>query len=135
MADRRLFIVADDPLARAGLAALLADEPDWEIVGQAGAGKSLAAEIDRLFPDVILWDIGWEPEEQLSTTSEFTADSVEGGPVVAALIPNEDLASAVWSAGVRVLLDRDSSRETLYSALRAASMNLAVYDPARECIN
>ena len=62
MADLRLFIIADDPLARAGLSALLGDQGDWEVVGQSSAGESLAAEIDRLRPDVIVWDLGWEPK-------------------------------------------------------------------------
>ena len=130
MADRRLFIVADDPLARAGLAALLADEPDWEIVGQSSAQRSLAREIERLLPDVILWDLGWEPEDQLTALAELVADSSEGGPVIAALIPNKELARTVWSAGVRLLLNRDSSRETIIAALQAAANDLAVFDPS-----
>jgi DNA-binding NarL/FixJ family response regulator len=129
MADLRLFIIADDPLARAGLSAMLGDLGDWDVVGQSTVGESLASEIDRLLPDVIVWDLGWEPEEQLPVLSEFLADGGEGGPAIVTLLSDEELVGVLWSAGVRGLLSRDLSADSLFAAINAAANNLAVLDP------
>jgi DNA-binding NarL/FixJ family response regulator len=129
MADLRLFIVADDPLARAGLSALLQDQEEWDIVGQSSDWESLGSEIDRLLPDIIVWDLGWEPEEQLANLSEILTDDSEGGPAIVALLPDQEQVGFLWSAGVRVLLSRDLSTDSLIAAIKAAANNLAVIDP------
>ncbi len=129
MADLRLFIIADDPLARAGLSALLGDQGDWEVVGQSSAGESLAAEVDRLRPDVIVWDLGWEPEEQLAILSEILADGDQSDPAIVTLLSDEEQVGVLWSAGVRVMLSRDLSTDSLFAAIKAAANNLAVLDP------
>ena len=41
--DLRVLIVADDPLARAGLATLLADRPGFTIAGQGAGDADLLA--------------------------------------------------------------------------------------------
>ena len=63
--DERLhvLIVANDPLARAGIATLLADLPDCHVVGQVTATELTAVSADELTteePDVVIWDLGWE---------------------------------------------------------------------------
>ena len=61
MSDIRVLIVADDPLARAGLAALLADQPGCSVLGQVAEDTDLPAALDVYRPEVVVWDLGWEP--------------------------------------------------------------------------
>jgi DNA-binding NarL/FixJ family response regulator len=58
--DLRVLIVADDPLARAGLAALLADQPDCLVVAQVAEDADLLSALDVYRPHVVVWDLGWE---------------------------------------------------------------------------
>ena len=53
----RLLIVDDEPLARQRLRDLLSDEPDVELVGEAGDGREAVAMIRKLKPDVVVLDI------------------------------------------------------------------------------
>lgn len=53
----RTFIVEDEPLARGKLRGLLAKEPDVEIVGEAGDGKSAVAGIKKAQPDLVFLDV------------------------------------------------------------------------------
>jgi two-component system nitrate/nitrite response regulator NarL len=122
----RVLIVADDPLARAGLAALLADQDGCTVVGQVAATDSLLASRDVYQPDVILWDPGWEPD----FSSDRLADFAEGGVPVVALLSAPDQAAAAWTAGARGLLQRDTSTAALLAAIAAAAQGLAVIDPA-----
>ena len=53
----RLLIVDDHALLRAGLRALLAREPDLEVVGEADNGRDAVAVAGSLSPDLVLMDI------------------------------------------------------------------------------
>src|SRR6185503_20038322 len=53
----RTLIVDDEPLARRRLRALLADESDIEIVGEAGSGNAAVAAMDKLRPDLVFLDV------------------------------------------------------------------------------
>jgi DNA-binding NarL/FixJ family response regulator len=129
MADLRLLIVAADSLARAGLATLLNDRSGLRIIGQIDMGQSLPAEVDVYQPDVIVWDLGWEPEESLIIMEELAAENETGQTAIVALILDEETAAAAWSAGARGLLFRDVTVGRLLAAIRAADQGLATVEP------
>jgi DNA-binding NarL/FixJ family response regulator len=52
--ELRVLVVADDSLARAGLAALLAEQPERIVAGQVAGGKDLPKEVAVYRPDVVL---------------------------------------------------------------------------------
>ena len=54
----RVVVVDDQTLVRVGLRTLLADEPDVELVGEAGDGREALAVIRSVKPDVVLMDMG-----------------------------------------------------------------------------
>jgi two-component system LytT family response regulator len=53
----RVLVVDDEPLARAGLRAILREESDLVIVGESGCGADAIAAIDALSPDLVFLDI------------------------------------------------------------------------------
>jgi DNA-binding NarL/FixJ family response regulator len=122
----RVLIVADDPLARAGLAAMLADQPECVVTGQVSSGADLARELEVYRPDLFLWDLGWDPTLALDRLT----DQAELGPPVVALLSDRDQARAAWSAGVGGLLLRDLDAAKLASALSTAAQGILVMDPA-----
>jgi two-component system nitrate/nitrite response regulator NarL len=122
----RVLIIADDPLARAGLATLLADQPRCEVVGQVPTDSDLPIALEVYEPDVVVWDLGWDPEQSL----ERLAELVDEGPTVLALLPDEAYAEDTWTAGARGLLPREVTGESLVAALGAVVQGLAVFDPA-----
>ena len=126
MVDLRLLIVAPDPLARAGLATLLADQPGTLLIGQTNSSNTLPDELDTYRPDIIIWDLGWEPEDHLGLLADVIGDEDESGPAVIALLPDEEQAGGVWSAGVKGLLLRETSAEQLLAAITAVSQGLTV---------
>jgi DNA-binding NarL/FixJ family response regulator len=119
----KVLIVASDPLARAGLATLLADQPGCTVVGRVAEETGLAAALDVYQPDIIVWDLGWEPD--LVNLPDFKEPDL---PVVV-LLPDETHAAEVWTAGVRGLLLRDAGVERLLAAIQAAYQDLVIVDP------
>ena len=53
----KILLADDHPLTRAGLAAWIKDEPDFELVAEAGDGESAWRGIREAKPDVALLDI------------------------------------------------------------------------------
>jgi two-component system LytT family response regulator len=53
----RVLIIDDEPLARGKLRALLAMEPDIEIVGEAGDGRSAIKAVFEQKPDLVFLDV------------------------------------------------------------------------------
>jgi two-component system LytT family response regulator len=53
----RTLIVDDEPVARRGLLRLLRQEPDIEVVGECGDGRSAVAAIGALSPDLVFLDV------------------------------------------------------------------------------
>lgn len=126
MDEIRVLIVADDPLARAGLAALLAGQDECTVVGQASSADDLGAALALYQPDAVLWDMGWDAADLPDALGDWDADA----PLLVALIPEPGLSAALWAAGARGLLPRDAAPERLVAALRAVVAGLAALDPA-----
>jgi DNA-binding NarL/FixJ family response regulator len=123
--ELRVLVVADDPLARAGLAALLAEQPECVVVGQMAGGEELPREVDVYRPDVVLWDLGWDPPP----ISEISWPSQSPMPIVA-LLPDETYTSEAWRTGVRGLLLRDIAPGPLLAAMQTVVQGLVALDPA-----
>jgi DNA-binding NarL/FixJ family response regulator len=120
----RIFILGDDPLARAGIAASLASHAGAWVVGEASASEAGIEEAQQASPEVIVWDLGLEPSAAL--------ERLEGRlgllPPILALIPQEDSAAEAWLAGVRALLLREVDGPRLLAAAAAAAKGLVVLD-------
>jgi two-component system LytT family response regulator len=57
MTDVRVLVVDDEPLARAGLRAILNEEHDLSVVGESSCGADAIAAIAELAPDLVFLDI------------------------------------------------------------------------------
>jgi DNA-binding NarL/FixJ family response regulator len=53
----RIVVVDDHPLVRAGIAALLGDEPDLVLLGEAANGREAVEQFRAHRPDVMLMDL------------------------------------------------------------------------------
>ena len=54
----KILIADDHQLVREGLANLLSDDPNIEVVGQAEDGKEAIENVKKLKPDILIMDIG-----------------------------------------------------------------------------
>jgi DNA-binding NarL/FixJ family response regulator len=125
----RVYILGEDPLARAGLAASLEGLHGVLIVGQAEGSETGIESARQTSPDVILWDLGLHPSAAL----EHLAEHASSLPPVLALIPGEESASEAWLAGGRGILRRESEAAQIHAALVAVAHGLVVFGdvPAR----
>lgn len=125
-----------DQLSRAGLAALLEQQPGIVVAGQitgedgsdgpgGQGGDKLAQALEIYSPQVVVWDVAWEPSASIDNLGLLP----EGAPPVLALAASEAQASQAQAAGARGVLSRGAGAEGLSAALIAVAQGLLVSDP------
>jgi two-component system, NarL family, nitrate/nitrite response regulator NarL len=133
MHDILLLILSDDLLTRAGLAAVLDGAPGIRVAGQSDTYAEPADLLDLYRPDLLLWDLGWDPLQehgsQVIAPLNRLAALVELEIPVVVLAPDERSAVAAWHLGATALLLRSVETTALVAALQAAAVPLRVLDP------
>src|SRR3954467_10701647 len=81
----RLLIAHGDHLSRAGLQALLDDEPDIVVAGSAGDGEEAFALAREIRPDVLLIDAALQGIDAVEATRRIVADPDISGVAVVML--------------------------------------------------
>jgi DNA-binding NarL/FixJ family response regulator len=127
----RLLLADDHPVVRAGLRAVLATEPDFEVVAEAATAEQAVALADPGRVDVVLMDLQFGAGMHgADATAAITARP--GGPVVLVLTTYDtdaDILAAV-EAGATGYLLKDAPPEELAAAVRAASAGGSALAPA-----
>ena len=115
-------MVADDPLARAGLSALLAAQPDVVVAAQVAPADRWARVLEAYGPEVAAWDLGG------AASGEGLPDLERIGIPVLVLAPDEERAGDALAAGARGALFRETDGPRLAAALEAVARGLVVVD-------
>ncbi|GAB2878620.1 response regulator transcription factor [Streptomyces deserti] len=126
----RVLVVDDQPVVRAGFAAIVDAEPDLQVVGEAGDGASAVVLAGQLAPDVVLMDIRMPDMDGLTATSLLT--KTEHPPRVLVLT-TFDLDSYVYEslrAGASGFLLKDAQPGELLAAIRVVAAGEAMLAPA-----
>lgn len=116
----RILIANHQPIIRYGLRALLANEPNLEVIGETEDGSEAVQLARRLRPDVVLIDLSIPMLDGMSATRIIRSELGETRVIVMTGV-NED-ASAIESirAGAVAYLHKGSRIEDLLRAIRNA---------------
>ncbi|SHN34124.1 response regulator [Cryptosporangium aurantiacum] len=125
----RVLVVEDQPVLRAGFAAILDAEPDLTVVGQAGdgaAGVELAA---ALAPDVVLMDIRMPGMDGLTATRLLTDRPAAPAVVVLTTFDLDAYVYEALRAGAAGYLLKDAEPDELLAAVRVVAGGEAMLSP------
>lgn len=115
----RVVIVDDHGLMREGLAAILAGQPDYVVVGQAAGVAEAVERVRELSPDVVLLDIGLAGESGLELLDRLAGLSPRPKTVVVTMHDRLDLVAACFRAGAQGFVIKDSAAVSLLGAMDA----------------
>jgi DNA-binding NarL/FixJ family response regulator len=125
----RVLLVDDHPVVRAGIAGMLAAEPDLTVVGEAADGREALALVAALLPDVVLMDLRMPHLDGASATAAICAAHPHVRVVVLTTYDTDvDIMRAV-EAGATGYLLKDATRSQLAEAVRAAGRGETVLAP------
>ncbi|MBM6404447.1 response regulator transcription factor [Phycicoccus sp. CSK15P-2] len=125
----RLLVVDDHPVVRAGMVAVLGEETDLEVVGEAGNGAEALAVAPRVEADVVLMDLRMPVMDGAEATSRLRG--LPQPPEVLVLTTYDtdaDIVRAV-EAGARGYLLKDAPTSVLTDAIRRAARGETVLAP------
>ncbi|BAZ65459.1 MAG: response regulator transcription factor [Pelatocladus maniniholoensis HA4357-MV3] len=123
----RVMVVATSGVVRAGLSAVITTNQLMTVVGSASDVDVLTREIERSQPDVVLLDLGGNPQQ--SVWEKLLLLNEQQDPLRFILIVEEldriDLETALRS-GVRGILPNTSTESEIVAAVEAVACGLVV---------
>lgn len=114
----RVLIADDHAIVRKGVRALLATEPDINVIGEARNGSEAIVEAQRLRPEVILMDLVMPEVDGISAISHITALQPEVCILVLTSFSTDDKVFPAVKAGALGYLLKDSGPDELANAIR-----------------
>jgi DNA-binding NarL/FixJ family response regulator len=125
----RILLADDHPVVRDGLRGMLAGEADFEVVGEAASGVEAVRLTEREQPDVVLMDLQMPEMDGATATAEIAARFPGTRVLVLTTYDTDaDILRAV-EAGATGYLLKDTPRERLFPAIRAAARGETVLAP------
>jgi DNA-binding NarL/FixJ family response regulator len=119
----RVVIADDQAVVRSGFRAILEDEPDLEVVGDAEDGLAAVEVARSRSADVVLMDVRMPRLDGLEATRRLAGPGVEH-PVDVIVVTTFDLDDYVFGAlraGAAGFLLKDAAPDTLTAAIRAVA--------------
>ncbi len=123
----RVLVADDQAMVRKGFRLLLDDEPDMEVVGEAGDGEQAVRQVRALTPDVALMDIRMPGVNGLEATRRLA-----GLPTRIIVLTTFDLDEYVYEAlraGAAGFLTKEAPAELLIEAVRVVAAGDGMLTP------
>jgi DNA-binding NarL/FixJ family response regulator len=125
----RVLLVDDSVPFRKGVADLLAAEPDFELVGEAGDGAEGLELARQLVPDVVLMDLSMPRMDGLEATRRIKAELPCVRIVVLTVSDERSLVGSVKS-GAHVYLPKNVAPQALLDTIRKVARGEAAVSRA-----
>lgn len=125
----RLLIVDDHEIVRLGLRTLLADEPDLEVVAEAGTAEEALVQVANHRPDVVVLDIQLPGRSGLEACRELRRQFPDIQVVILTSHGGDGFAEQALRAGAAGYVLKQVGNEELVRAVRAAQRGEIALDP------
>lgn len=124
-------LIADDhPLFRNGMRALLAADPDTEVIGEATTGEQAIEMAAALQPDVILMDIQMPGMGGIEATRRILHTSPHIRILVVTMYEDDHSVFTAMRAGARGYLLKGASPDEVMRAIMAVGNGEAIFSPS-----
>ncbi|MEU8177408.1 response regulator transcription factor [Microbispora hainanensis] len=126
----RVLLADDQALVRGALAAMLALEPDIEVVAQVGSGEEVVEAARRSLPDVALIDVQMPGRDGLEVTADLRAALPSCRVVICTTFGRPGYFARAMENGASGFVVKDAPPEHLVDTVRRVHAGLRVVDPS-----
>lgn len=125
----KILIVDDHAIMRDGLRAILAREPDLEVVGEAHDGREAVEQALSLAPDIVLMDISMPGLNGVEATRRIREARASARVIGLSMHADPSYVRAMFAAGADAYLLKNSAAEELLLAVRAVAERRSYVSP------
>ncbi len=126
----RILTIDDHAMFRAGLRKVLEDEPDMQVVAEAGDWADGLAKLARLQVDLVLLDINLPGRSGLDVLATICKRFPEIRTVMLSMYCEPQYALRALSCGARGYISKDMEAADLIDAIRAVMKGKKILTPA-----
>jgi DNA-binding NarL/FixJ family response regulator len=130
MSKITVLLADDHTVLRQGLRAVLAAEPDIEVVGEAGTGRKAVQLANTLRPDVVVMDIAMPELNGLEATRQVMHDVPSTRVIILSSYDDDEYVSQLTDGGAIGYLLKQTAANDLIRAIREAKQGNAYFSPA-----
>jgi DNA-binding NarL/FixJ family response regulator len=125
----RILVVDDHPIVREGLVSVLADEPDFEVVGAGGSAEEALDLVARLHPDVLLLDLELPGMSGIEAISHLARRPTPVKVLVFTAYDADEQVFGAIRAGARGYLLKGASAGEIARAVRTVQLGGSHLEP------
>lgn len=125
----RVLIVDDHPVLRAGVAAMLGNEDDMVVVGEAGDGAEALTQFRALRPDIVMMDLQMPGMNGVEATVAIRSEAPSAKILVLTTFSGDVQAVRALRAGASGYLLKNSLRGHMVEAVRKVHAGQKHIDP------
>ncbi|GAA1956778.1 response regulator [Kitasatospora viridis] len=126
----RVLLVDDQPLMLVGLAILIGDTDDLEVVGEAGDGREAVRLVRELRPDVVVMDIRMPAMDGIEATRRATAEPDPPKVLVLTTFDDDEYVYGALRAGASGFLLKSMALDAILDAIRVVAAGDALIAPS-----
>jgi DNA-binding NarL/FixJ family response regulator len=125
----RVVLADDHVVVRQGLRALLEDEPDIEVVGEANHGREAIEVVREATPDVVLVDLAMPDMDGISATRVIHQDCPRARVLVLSSSQDQTALLAAVRAGATGFIHKSGPIEAVAHSIRSAARGEVQFSP------
>jgi DNA-binding NarL/FixJ family response regulator len=126
----RVLVADDEELVREGLAAIVASQPDLDVVDTAVDGTSAVDAVERLAPDVVLMDVRMPTMDGIEATRAIVSGASRTKVLMLTTVELDDVVYDALHAGASGFLLKSVPRDQLWAGIRAVHAGDALLAPS-----
>jgi two-component system response regulator NreC len=130
MGKLKILLADDHALLRLGLRKILEERPEWQVIAEAGDGRTAVRQTLELSPDVVVLDIGMPLLNGIEVTRQIIRRLPSVGVLILSMHADEAYITQALRAGARGYLLKDSAGTELIRAVSAVAAGKSFFSPA-----
>lgn len=125
----RVMCVDDHPLVRKGVASILANEPDMELVAEASDGREAVEKFHELHPDVVLMDLRMPQMDGTEATRAIRGEDPDARIIALTSYDGDQDIYRALEAGVRGYILKEMVHSEIVKAIRTVQSGKRLMPP------